>query len=412
MNKIFNNKIIVSLIIVSIFITSCNQVSTKTPGDTSVYGIFKEGFNDAEKRAIYVLGPPIGPGWNGQIGRFASERVKEINNSDDYFAIYLEVATMSTILDYITKEINDNKEKIGGFVLAPGDLDFDPIYLKLYSMNIPYAIFNDRSDSDNKKHAMVNILEDDEQCGAACAYWMQLRGLNVNTTFAAIYNSEDGRSMAMLNGFKKFLLGELDYIDIRYKEVYHVNNPWTETQVERLFSKFSNNSRMSFENANRFAVSHTLTFANSATRYTGQMLLFSTCDDYSLGFLYGLNKYQHNPDTLATFDNCYFGIASVGGMQEYMTKIDSIRMPLLDLSKRVDDMMTVYSSPNNINYAIDYLIMQLQKYKEETGEDLTSDAIENLEGNEKKYGTAIVDTANYDLFIGYDGGYPSWRVNY
>ena len=383
MSMKIKNKIIFALI-VSLFLSSCVSPTSSGAGDNSAYGAFKEGFSDQDKRAIYVLGPPIGTGWNGQIGRFASERVKEINKSEDYFAIYLEVATMSYILDYVSKEINSNKEKIGGFVLAPGDLDFDPIYHKLYAMNIPYAIYNDRSDSPNKRHAMVNILENDEQCGAAAAYWMTLRGLSVNTTFAVIYNQDDPKSLAAI--------------------------PWSRTNVDRLFTKFSGNTRSSFDGANRYASTHMHTFGNSAAKYSGQILIFSTSDDFSLGFMYGLKKYPHNPDAAAIFDNCYFGIASIGGMQEYIDNINSIKKPLVDLTSRVDDLMTVYSSPNNVNYAIDYLILQLQKYKEETGEDVTSDALENYDGNDKKYGTAIVDTANYDLFIGYDGGYPKWMV--
>ena len=403
------NKIIFALI-VSLFLSSCVSQTPNGVSDNPAYGTFKEGFSAEDKRAIYVLGPPIGTGWNGQIGRFASERVREINKSEDYFAIYLEVATMSYILDYVSKEINSNKEKIGGFVLAPGDLDFDPIYHKLYAMNIPYAIYNDRSDSPNKRHAMVNILENDEQCGAAAAYWMTLRGLSVNTTFAVIYNQDDPKSLAAIEGFKKYLLGEIDYIDVRYKEVYHIQNPWSQANVDRLFTKFSGNTRSSFDGANRYASTHMNTFGNSAARYSGQILIFSTSDDFSLGFMYGLKKYPHNPDTAAQFDNCYFGMASIGGMQEYIDNINSIKKPLVDLTSRIDDLMTVYSSPNNVNYAIDYLILQLQKYKEETGEDVTSDALENYDGNDKKYGTAIVDTANYDLFVGYDGGYPKWMV--
>lgn len=409
MGRSLKNKIIFALAI-SLVLSSCVSQNLSKQNDNSAYGVFKEGFSDEDKRAIYVLGPPIGSGWNGQIGRFASERVKEINKSDDYFAIYLEVATMSYILDYVSKEINDNKEKIGGFVLAPGDLDFDPIYHKLYAMNIPYAIYNDKSESVNKRHAMVNIIEDDKQCGAAAAYWMTLRGLTVNTTFAVVYNQDDNRSNAMIDGFKKYLLGEIDYIDVRYKEVYHIQNPWSQAHVDRLFTKFSGNTRSSFDAANRYASSHMNTFGNSASRYSGQIFIFSTSDDYSLGFMHGLRKYPHNPETAEVFDNCYFGIASVGGMQEYIDNINMIKKPLVDLTSRIDDLMTVYSSPNNVNYAIDYLILQLQKYKEETGEDVTSDALENYDGNEKKYGTAIVDTANYDLFIGYDGGYPKWMV--
>ena len=88
MGRSLKNKIIFSLAI-SLVLSSCVSQNLSKQNDNSAYGVFKEGLSDEDKRAIYVLGPPIGSGWNGQIGRFASERVKEINKSDDYFAIYI-----------------------------------------------------------------------------------------------------------------------------------------------------------------------------------------------------------------------------------------------------------------------------------------------------------------------------------
>lgn len=178
----------------------------------------------AEGMKIFALTPNEDHGWTGSIATFAKEAVEEINAEGTFEAQLLTAGGPEEQIQQIEDILANNKAGEYAVAMLPYDDTVEAAVTQLMDAGVP-VIMVDRIISSQADRAVANVKGDNEGTGAAAAWYLTNNGMMPGDRVYIMEGDSSSVNVARNDGFKKYLLGELEYAQGK------IATPWIQEQL-------------------------------------------------------------------------------------------------------------------------------------------------------------------------------------
>gem|GEM_PF-612772 len=305
---------------------------------------------------IYILGPEPGSGSVNQAGTIAEKEVAEINADGTYKAEYLSATTGEEQNSLVTNIISKKKNAAGVVFIALDD-DAQSGQEALIEAEIPLVTY-DKSFDGPKQSAVLNFSGNDLLVGAGMAYWLQTQGMKPGDTLVVLSGSDSAKNDRRMEGFSRFLLGDLQYTDKLTALSVSTTQAWKQPQIDALLAGFECQCESNNDKVSEY-LTQNLSDIVSASQDSKRLFVVTMDDDMVFGILDTFDSSSLTTETKKSFEALNVSVVSVGGMQELFDVMTGTDPQAETASTYFDNLATMWYSPMMVSTAINYLMTYL-----------------------------------------------------
>ncbi|MCI8525095.1 MAG: substrate-binding domain-containing protein [Oscillospiraceae bacterium] len=324
------------------------------------------------KKTIYVLTPNPDHGWTGAIGVFAQEKVDAVNTDGAYNAVLLTSASadeqIAQIEDIVANDPGDGSIAVA--MLPQGEAVENAIQ-QLIDAGIPYTAA-DRIIASVADAAVSNIKYDNNEIGAAAAYYMVSNGMKEGDKCVVFEGDGSSADTDRTDGFNMYLKGEYEYNGEKIAE------PWSDLSS----ITYSGSLGWSQANCQAFFETYMSDASNADTKY-----LAGWDDGYVLGTLDALEGSAIDESIKETFLANAPYLTGCGGPEAVYAILRGDSTSYTDITPSFGGIMSVTYPPamiqDTIQAMIDYLDgKDVLHDNTQSAQCVTSDNVANFVGFE------------------------------
>lgn len=290
---------------------------------------------------IYVLTASPDHGWTGAVGKFAVEKVDEINAAGTYTAEYIPVTDANDQITKLEDILAQGEENIA-IVIQPMDDTVGSAIQQVIDAGIPYVAF-DRIIDTVAPAAVSNVKGDNAGIGAAAAAYFVGLGMKPGDKVYVMEGDTSSVTSLRDQGFEDYLLGNVEFEGATIAE----DAKWTEDQLSAVtYSGAMNWSRSTAKETFETLMSDD---SNTDIRW-----IYAEDDELSMGVFEALNGSAIADAAKAAFLGNAPAITGCGGLGEMYEVIRG--NVYADISGQFSGVCSVTYSPAMIQTAIQDMV--------------------------------------------------------